>query len=160
MTPNATRTRAAAPTTTSPAGEVLSPGGPAEGFHQTRAAHRAETAEDYVELIADLCDARGEARGADIAKHLGITQATVTSTVSRLQRDGLIEHRPYRSIFLTKAGRELAEMARRRHRLVVVFLRALGLSEETAERDAEGIEHHVSEETLKAFARLVEANDG
>ena len=92
--------------------------------------------------------------------HLGITQATVASTVSRLQRDGLIEHRPYRSIFLTEAGRELAEMARRRHRLVVAFLRALGLSEETAERDAEGIEHHVSEETLKAFARFIEANDG
>jgi DtxR family transcriptional regulator, manganese transport regulator len=128
-------------------------------FRQTRAAHRSETAEDYVELIADLIDARGEARGADIAVRLGITQATVASTVSRLQRDGLIEHRPYRSIFLTEAGRELAEMARRRHRLVVAFLRALGLSEETAEQDAEGIEHHASEETLKAFARFIEAND-
>jgi DtxR family transcriptional regulator, manganese transport regulator len=128
-------------------------------FRQTRAARRSETAEDYVELIADLIDARGEARGADIAVRLGITQATVASTVSRLQRDGLIEHRPYRSIFLTEAGRELAEMARRRHRLVVAFLRALGLSEETAEQDAEGIEHHASEETLKAFARFIEAND-
>jgi DtxR family transcriptional regulator, manganese transport regulator len=128
-------------------------------FRQTRAAHRSETAEDYVELIADLIDARGEARGADIAVRLGITQATVASTVSRLQRDGLIEHRPYRSIFLNEAGRELAEMARRRHRLVVAFLRALGLSEETAEQDAEGIEHHASEETLKAFARFIEAND-
>ena len=104
----------------------MPPGGPAEGFRQTRAAHRSETAEDYVELIADLIDARGEARAVDIAVRLGITQATVANTVSRLQRDGLIEHRPYRSIFLTEAGRELAEMARRRHRLVVAFLRALG----------------------------------
>ena len=82
----------------------------------------------------------------------------MAGTVARLRRDGLIEHRPYRSIFLTEAGRELADMARRRHRLVVAFLRALGLSEETAERDAEGIEHHASEETLEAFARFVERN--
>jgi DtxR family manganese transport transcriptional regulator len=141
--------------TTNLAEPGIPPGGPAEGFRQTRAAHRAETAEDYVELIADLIDARGAARAVDIAMHLGITQATVTSTVSRLQRDGLIEHRPYRSIFLTEAGRDLAEMARRRHRLVVAFLCALGLPEETAERDAEGIEHHVSKETLEVFARFV-----
>jgi DtxR family transcriptional regulator, manganese transport regulator len=159
MTPNVARTRAAPPTTTDPAEEALSPGGPTEGFRRTRAAHRAETAEDYVELIAELIDARGEARGADIAARLGITQATVASTVSRLRRDGLVAHRPYRSIFLTEAGRELAGMARRRHRLVVAFLRALGLSEETAERDAEGIEHHASDETLDAFARFVEANN-
>jgi DtxR family transcriptional regulator, manganese transport regulator len=160
MTPSIVRTRAAPPRTTSPAEPAVPSGGPAEGFCQTRAAHRAETAEDYVELIAELIDARGEARAVDLATHLGISQATVTSTVARLQRHGLVEHRPYRSIFLTEAGRELAAMARRRHRLVVAFLRALGVPEETAERDAEGIEHHVSEETLEAFARFVEAEDG
>jgi DtxR family manganese transport transcriptional regulator len=132
----------------------------AEGFRQTRAAHRSETAEDYVELIAELIAARGEARAVDIALHLGISQATVANTVARLRREGLVEHRPYRSIFLTDAGRRLAETARCRHRLVVAFLRALGLSEETAARDAEGIEHHVSEETLEAFARFVEAKGG
>ena len=141
------------PTRTYPAGTV-------ESFRRTRAAHRSEAAEDYVELIADLIEAQGEARAVDIAKHLGITQASVTNAVSRLQRDGWVERRPYRSIFLTEAGRELAGMARRRHRLVAAFLRALGLSEETAEWDAEGIEHHVSEETLEAFARFIEANDG
>jgi DtxR family transcriptional regulator, manganese transport regulator len=153
MSPNVARTQASRPARTDPAGT-------AESFRRTRAAHRAETAEDYVELIADLIDARGEARGADIAVRLGISQATVAGTVSRLQRDGLVEHRPYRSIFLTAGGRELAEMARRRHRLVVAFLRSLGVSEETAERDAEGVEHHASEETLEAFARFIEANEG
>jgi DtxR family transcriptional regulator, manganese transport regulator len=70
----------------------------------------------------------------------------------------LVVHQPYRAIFLTEAGRELAETARQRHRLVVAFLRALGVSEETAEQDAEGIEHHVSDETLEALARFVKAN--
>jgi DtxR family manganese transport transcriptional regulator len=150
ITPNVVHTRAASPARR-PSSE------PAEGFRRTRAAHRSETAEDYVELIADLIDVRGEARAVDIAVRLGVTQATVANTISRLQRDGLIEHRPYRSIFLTEAGRELAEMARRRHRLVVAFLRCLGISEQTAEQDAEGVEHHLSDETLKAFAYLVEA---
>lgn len=131
---------------------------PAAAFRQTRAAHQAETAEDYVKLVAKLIDAHGEARSTDLAKHLGITSASVTSTIARLQRDGLIEHRPYRSIFLTKAGRELAEMARRRHRLVVEFLRALGVSERAAEQDAEGIEHHISPETFDAFTRFIEAS--
>ena len=106
MSRSVARTRAAPPMKTDPTVPAIPPGGPGEGFRQTRAAHRSETAEDYVELIADLIDAHGEARAVDIAKHLGITQATVASTVSRLQRDGLIEHRPYRSIFLTEAGRE------------------------------------------------------
>lgn len=140
--------------------ELAVPKDETEGFRQTRAAHRAEIAEDYVELIADLIDARGEARAVEIAARLGITQATVASTVARLQRDGLVEHRPYRSIFLTEAGRGLAEAVRRRHRLVVEFLLALGISAKVAEQDAEGIEHHVSGETLNAFARFVEAKGG
>ena len=129
-----------------------------EGFAQVREARRSELVEDYVELIADLIDTRGEARAVDIAARLGIAQATVTSTVARLQREGLVIHRPYRAIFLTEAGRELAETACQRHRLVVAFLRALGVSEETAEQDAEGIEHHVSDETLEALARFVNTN--
>jgi DtxR family manganese transport transcriptional regulator len=151
------RTRAAQPTKRRSTKPTMPPNGQAEGFCRARAAHRSEVAEDYVELIADLIDAHGEARLVEMAKHLGITQATVFTTVSRLQRDGLVEHRPYRSIFLTEAGRDLAKMARRRHQLVVAFLCALGLAEDTARRDAEGIEHHVSEETLKAFSRFVEA---
>ena len=151
------RTRAAQPTNRGSTKPAMPPDGQAEAFCQARAAHRSEVAEDYVELIADLIDVHGEARLVEMAKHLGITQATVSTTVSRLQRDGLVEHRPYRSIFLTEAGRDLAQMARRRHRLVVAFLRTLGLAEETARRDAEGIEHHVSEETLKAFSRFVAA---
>jgi DtxR family transcriptional regulator, manganese transport regulator len=150
-------TRATQPAKKGPIKPAMPPVGPVEGFCQARAAHRSEAAEDYVELIADLIDAHGEARLVEMAKHLGITQATVSTTVSRLQRDGLVEHRPYRSIFLTEAGRDLAQMARRRHRLVVAFLRALGLAEATARRDAEGIEHHVSEETLEAFSRFVAA---
>ena len=131
----------------------------AEGFGRTRSDHRNEIAEDYVELIADLIDATGEARAVDLASRLGVTNATVTNAVTRLQREGLVHSEPYRSIFLTDDGRALAEHCRRRHRIVYSVLRALGVSEEVARVDAEGIEHHVSDETLDAFDRLLQERD-
>lgn len=126
-------------------------------FQSTREAHRSETTEDYVELIADLIDQTGEARPVEIAERMGVTQPTVTKIVARLQREGLVIRQPYRSIFLSETGQALAEACRRRHRIVVAFLIALGIDEPTAERDAEGIEHHVSERTLDAFAHFIEA---
>ncbi len=63
---------------------------------------------------------------------------------------------PRWSVFLTDLGKELAEKARKRHEIVLSFLRALGVSETAAENDAEGIEHHVSEESLAAMRRFVE----
>ncbi len=126
----------------------------AASFDQTRRARQSEIAEDYVELIADLIAAQGEARLVEIAERMGVTHATVNKTIARLQREGLVTTKPYRSIFLTEAGSELAERSRRRHRIVLDFLKAIGVSPDTAEFDAEGIEHHVSEETLAAFERL------
>ena len=84
-----------------------------------------------------------------------MTHVTVVRTVQRLQRDGLVTSLPYRSIFLTDAGRKLANRARSRHRKVVAFLEALGISSSAARADAEGIEHHVSAETLAAFERFL-----
>jgi DtxR family manganese transport transcriptional regulator len=123
----------------------------ASRFKKVRDAHQTEVAEDYVELIADLIEASGEARLVDLAERLGVTNATVNNTVQRLVRDGLVTCRPYRSIFLTDEGRALAAASHERHRLVRDFLVALGVDPEIAEADAEGIEHHVSSATLSAF---------
>ena len=76
--------------------------------------------------------------------------------MQRLQREGLVTTQPYRSIFLTDSGRKLAEQAKIRHETVIAFLEALGISSSTARLDAEGIEHHVSKETLKAFKCFLE----
>lgn len=123
----------------------------AERFGRVRDAHQRELAEDYVELIADLIEQKGEARVVDLAGRLGVSNATVNNSIQRLQRDGLVTSKPYRSIFLTEQGRELAETSRERHRVVREFLIALGVDPETADTDAEGIEHHVSNATLGAF---------
>lgn len=127
-----------------------------EGFRQAREARRSALVEDYVELIADLIDDGGEARQVDIAARLGVAQPTVAKMLKRLAEEGLVAQKPYRGAFLTPTGQALALRSRERHRLVERFLLALGIDAETARRDAEGLEHHVSGETLEAFARFVE----
>lgn len=129
----------------------------AERFRRVREAHQTELAEDYVELIDDLITETGEARVVDLAERLGVSSATVNNAIQRLQRDGLVTTKPYRAIFLTERGQDMAALARERHRLVVELLLALGVDAGTAEVDAEGIEHHVSEATLAAFRAFLEA---
>ncbi len=126
----------------------------AESFRQVRQAHRLEVIEDYVELISDLITDGGEARQVDIAARMGVAQPTVAKTLKRLVRDGLAVRKPYRGIFLTDAGNRMADACRERHQTVENFLLALGVDADTARRDAEGIEHHVSKATLAAFARF------
>lgn len=121
----------------------------------TRQQHATETAQDYLEAISDLIEQTGEARVVDLASRLGISHATVIQTIRRLQRDGFVTSEPYRSIFLTDEGRNIAKEARHRHAITVALLKKLGVSAEVAEVDAEGMEHHVSKETLKAFEQFV-----
>lgn len=120
-----------------------------------RKDHAQEIAEDYVELIANLAQQRGEARTVEIAERLGVSHVTVTKTIRRLAQSGLVTTEPYRSIFLTDAGKQMAMRSAERHKLVVEFLRKLGVEGQAAEQDAEGIEHHVSEQTLSAIRRFM-----
>jgi len=128
----------------------------APGFSRTRRDHQRELAEDYVELIDALIEEKGEARAVDLARCLGVSHVTVVRTLERLQRDGWITTEPYRAVFLTDAGRELAGRTRARHETVLRFLLAVGVPPTTALLDAEGIEHHVSPQTLEALRRLTE----
>ncbi|MGO8677111.1 MAG: manganese-binding transcriptional regulator MntR [Limisphaerales bacterium] len=123
----------------------------ASALRHTRRENAMETAQDYAEAIADLAAIHGEARAVDLARRLGVSHVTVIRTVARLQRDGYVSTRPYRSIFLTDKGLLLADESRRRHEIVLAFLRALGVPDAIAQADAEGMEHHASPETLAAF---------
>src|SRR5271169_4984258 len=110
---------------------------PAETFRRSRRDRASETAQDYVEAIADLTASQGEARVTDLARRLGVTHVTVNHTLARLKKIGFVNTRPYRAIFLTDAGHKLAEECKRRHETVVSFLRSLGIPERIAELDAE-----------------------
>ena len=123
-------------------------------FAQVRNARNTETAEDYTEMIADLIRETGEARAVDLAKHFGVTGPTVNSIIRRLVREGLVESKPYRSIFLTEKGQLLADYCKKRHEIVYNFLLKIGVNEDIAKNDAEGLEHHVSTETLSVFQKF------
>lgn len=127
----------------------------AQAFERVRQAHQMEATEDYVELIDDLINSQGEARLVEVAERLGISQPSASKTLTRLQRDGFITSEPYRSIFLTDKGKSLADKSRARHDTVFRFLLAIGVCEETAKHDSEGVEHHVSDETLAAFEAII-----
>lgn len=127
-----------------------------EGFRQVREAHRRELIDDYVELISDLIREVGEVRQVDMAARLGVSQPTVAKMLKRLATLGLIQQIPWRGVFLTAEGEKQAQFSRERHQIVENFFLALGISPETARIDAEGVEHHVSEETLAAFRRFTE----
>jgi DtxR family manganese transport transcriptional regulator len=141
--------------TAPPPGELPTETTQALRFGKTRTAQSTALREDYVELIADLLATHGEARPTDVARRLGVSHASAIKAISRLKREGLATSKPYRGVFLTSEGDELARRVRARHRLVVDLLIAIGVPREAAESDAEGIEHHVGETTLASFARYL-----
>jgi DtxR family manganese transport transcriptional regulator len=108
-----------------------------------------------VEAVMQLVTDRGEARVRDLAVMMGVSHVTVTRIVARLARAGLLEATPYRPVLLTGAGRRLADRIRERHTVVLGFLKSLGVPAKQAEIDAEGIEHHVSEATIRAMRRAM-----
>ncbi|MFT2095111.1 manganese-binding transcriptional regulator MntR [Acidiphilium multivorum] len=128
----------------------------AQRFNRVRDAQSTALLEDYVELISDLLADGGEARLIDIARRLGVTHPTAVKTINRLKREGLATAEPYRGIFLTEAGSQMAKRARVRHRLVVHVLEKLGVPTDVAEADAEGMEHYVSDITGRAFMKFIE----
>ncbi len=114
------------------------------------------SAEDYLERIYELIETKGYARVSDIAELLGITRPTVSIMVQRLSRDGYLAYEKYRGLTLTARGIEVARRIRTRHVLLTEFLGMLDLDRGVVSRDVEGIEHHVSPETLEKLERLVE----
>ena len=115
-------------------------------FDRIRRAHQSEVAEDYVEMIAELIKETGEARTVDLAARFGVTSPTVNAIIQRL--------------FLTDAGRDLAQASRKRHKIVYDFLVSIGVPPQIAEEDAEGVEHHVSSETLAVFETITKLRLG
>lgn len=112
--------------------------------------------DDYLEQILHLIEEKGYARPVDVSERLGISQASVTNMVQRLDAEGLVKHEKYRGTTLTEEGQRIARAIIDRHELLTEFLRLFGIDEETIYRDVEGMEHHVSSATLKAVRAVTE----
>jgi DtxR family manganese transport transcriptional regulator len=127
-----------------------------EPHRRTRRDHATETAEDYVEAVAEILAEKGTCRVTDLAKRFAVSHVTVNRIVGRLQNEELLQTQPYQPVTLTASGKRLAEKCRERHEIVYQFLLALGIDEVTAAIDAEGLEHHVSPKTLKRIADVTD----
>jgi len=113
--------------------------------------------EDYLEAILSLAGDGGVARVRDIAKSVGVTPSTVSTTLRKLSEKGLVNYEPYQVVTLTSAGSQVAERISRRHELLSSFLRqVLGVSDEAAEADACRLEHGLSPETVDRLVAFME----
>jgi len=118
-------------------------------YSNIRNQNKNEILEDYVEAIQEISELKGDVKNADLAIHFGVSQATINKNLKRLISSKLATSEPYRSIFLTDEGKKLAAISKEKHSIVYQFLIKLGVSKKVAQYDSEGIEHHVSDETLK-----------
>ena len=114
----------------------------------------SQSAEDYLERIHELIESKGNAHVADIAQSLNVGQPSVTSMVQKLADEGYLRYEKYRSLTLTDAGRAVAERIRNRHVVLASFFTLFDLDDDTQARDIEGIEHHLSSDTLNTLADL------
>ncbi|HEY5894181.1 MAG TPA: transcriptional regulator MntR [Chthoniobacterales bacterium] len=115
--------------------------------------------EDYLECILQLIQQKGYARAVDIAANLGIAQASVTNMTQRLDAEGLLRYEKYRGVTLTPTGEKLARGVIQRHDILARLLRHFEIDEATIHRDVEGMEHHISRQTLRVLTALTEELD-
>ena len=111
--------------------------------------------EDYLEKILELIDTKGYARVADIAEGLGIAQPSVSNMMKRLDEKGLLKYEKYRGMTLTEEGETVARRIIKRHGILEDFLGLVGVDKETAYNDVEGMEHHISPQTLRAIQQII-----
>ena len=112
------------------------------------------SAEDYLERIHELIDEKGYARAIDVANALGVSQSSVSSMVQKLAAEGLLNYEKYRGMTRTKRGKRVALAVHKRHAILKRFLSLIKVPQKAQERDIEGLEHHISNETVQALAQL------
>jgi Mn-dependent DtxR family transcriptional regulator len=116
--------------------------------------------EDYLEQIHNLIEAKGYARVVDIAGNLGVSQASVTNMIQRLDAEGYVVYERYRGVTMTEAGRDIGRAIARRHEVLTRLLAGFGLDPKTVHEDVEGMEHHISRQTLEVLTLLMEELEG
>jgi len=112
--------------------------------------------EDHIEQIYLLIAHKGYARVSDIAEALSVLPSSVTKMVQKLDKDGYLVYEKYRGLTLTAKGEKLGKRLVQRHELLEQFLRIIGVDEERIYHDVEGIEHHLSWNSIDRIADLVQ----
>lgn len=118
--------------------------------------HTTASGEDYLEAILVLQEKLGMVRSVDVARHMGVSKASVTRATTILRKDGFLKMDREHYIYLTSAGRVTAEKIYERHQFFTNRLIAVGVEPKQAEQDACRMEHAISDES---FAKLKMAID-
>src|ERR1044072_1018147 len=116
----------------------------------------SQSVEDYLERIHALIEEKGYARVVDIASSLQVKQASVTGMVQKLGELGYLNYEKYRGLILTDKGRAVACGVQKRHETLSRFFSLLGIDLDTQQQDMEGIEHHLSAQTVETLSDLTE----
>ncbi len=117
--------------------------------------YRTDRMEDYLEVIYELVQQKGYATTIDISQYLNVSSPSVTKMVQRLDESGYLKYEKYRGICLTQQGIDVAMSIHQRHSLLAEFLKMIGVDKDIANKDAEGIEHHLHPQTLKKLEEFV-----
>ncbi len=116
---------------------------------------RTDRMEDYLEVIYELVEQKGYATTIDISSYLNVSSPSVTKMMKRLDEAGYLNYEKYRGIRLTDEGIQIAKNIRNKHRLLAEFFMLIGVDEESANNDAEGIEHHLHPDTIKKLSEFI-----
>ena len=111
--------------------------------------------EDYLEVISELVELKGYATTLDISRYLSVSAPSVTKMLQRLDDGGYLEYEKYRGINLTQKGKQTAGTIRQKHGILLEFFEILGIGSDTANRDAEGLEHHINPKTIKQLRKFI-----
>lgn len=111
--------------------------------------------EDYLEVISELVELKGYATTLDISRYLNVSAPSVTKMLQRLDDGGYLEYEKYRGINLTQKGNQVAGTIRQKHGILLEFFEILGIGSDTANRDAEGLEHHINPKTIKQLRKFI-----
>ena len=117
--------------------------------------YRTDRMEDYLEVIYELVQQKGYTTTIDISQYLNVSSPSVTKMVKRLDETGYLKYEKYRGICLTRQGIDVAMSIHQRHSLLAEFLKMIGVDKDIANKDAEGIEHHLHPQTLKKLEEFV-----
>ncbi|MDC3414416.1 transcriptional regulator MntR [Aquibacillus sp. 3ASR75-11] len=112
--------------------------------------------EDYIEQIYLLIETKGYARVSDIAESLNVHPSSVTKMVQKLDKDAYLKYEKYRGLILTSKGHKIGKRLVYRHDLLEQFLEIIGVEQEKIYEDVEGIEHHLSWNSIDRIGDLVQ----
>ena len=123
--------------------------------HKNTKKESSTKREDYLEIISELIDLKGYATTLDISRYMNVSPPSVTKMLQKLDEKGYLEYEKYHGINLTEKGNKIAHSIRQRHDILLEFFEILGVGNDTANQDAEGVEHHLNAKTIRQLRKFI-----